>query len=99
MSKKLVPFSKEKIDSPTVSNDEGQRSGFTDHVEITHCAKPKQPPGLVGGMEWTEQDTERNWIKQVPDLKRSDDDGLPEFPAAFSKKTISGGPAKPGTPA
>lgn len=99
MSKKLVPFSKEKIDSPTVSNDEGQRTGFTDHVKITHCDKPKQPPGLVGGMEWTSTATNANWVKQVPEFKDTSDDGLAEFPAAFSKKTISGGPAKPGTPA
>ena len=99
MSKKLTPFSKEHLDYPTVSSDEGQRSGFTEHVKVTHCSTPEQPKNLIGGMEWTSTSGHLSGNESYPDFKGKSDDGLPAFPAPFSKKTISGGPAKPGTPA
>ena len=80
---------------PTVSNDEGQRSGFTEHVKITKVAMREARKGLADFQKGP--DLEGN--SSYPEFRKKDDDGLPAFPAAFSKKDISGGPRYPGTPA
>ena len=94
--KSIPPFSKEMYTGDTVSNDEGQRAGFLDHVKMTKCAEreprkgladfQEQPPGLAPNPEY-------------PEFKKRSDDGLPSFPAPFSKTTIKGGPKAQGTPA
>lgn len=102
MSKKLTPFSKEHLDYPTVSNTEGQRSGFADHYTITNCGR-EEMSAIVKGRDmsnWQQgQHSHNSGEENKPAFKARSDDGQPEFPAAFSKKIISGGPAHPGTPA
>ena len=82
----------------TVSNDEGQRSGFTDHVHIQKCPDREPKKGLADFQD-QDPDTKAEGNPAHPEFKDKSDDGMPAFPAPFSKKTISGGPKKPGTPA
>lgn len=102
MSKKLTPFSKEHLDYPTVSNDDGQRSGFSEHYKITHCGK-EEMSAIVKGKDMSEwqggQHSHNSGEENKPAFRAREDDGLPSFPEPFSKKIISGGPAHPGTPA
>jgi hypothetical protein len=98
--KHIKPFSKEMYDGDTVSNDDGQRSGFTEHYKITKCDRGTPIPHMAGFYPY-KSTLERTSGNQPghPEFKNTADDGLPDFPAPFSKKSIKGGPAHPGTPA
>lgn len=84
------------VDMPTVSNDEGQRSGFLDHVKMTKCDTPEPRRGLA---DFQRQDPGLAPNSSYPEFKAREDDGIPETPKPFSKTKISGGPKKPYTPA
>jgi hypothetical protein len=94
--KSIPAFSKEIADFATVKNDEdGDRAGFTEHVHIHKIPEREARKGLADfskGPDLAGNDS-------YPDFKKRSDDGLPDFPAPFSKKNISGGPKKPRTPA
>lgn len=94
--KHLVPFSKEMIDDTVTDNDEGQRSGFTDHVHIHKCETREPRKGLA---DFQKQDPPLAGNSSYPEFEARSDDGLPEFPKPFSKTKIAGGPKKPYTPA
>lgn len=99
--KSIPAFSKEMYTGDTVSNDDGQRSGFTEHYKITKCPVPEMPRHLVKGMTWEggENYSHNGGEENHPAFKARSDDGMPSFPAPFSKTKLSGGPAHPGTPA
>jgi hypothetical protein len=93
------PFSKEIIDYDTVHNDdEGIRSGFTPRQTITKCPDREPRRGLAD-FQTQDPDTKASGNPAHPEFRKKSDDGMPEFPAPFSKKSIKGGPARPGTPA
>jgi hypothetical protein len=94
----IPPFSKEYADEPVVHNDEGQRSGFLDHVKMTKCSEPEPRRGLAA-FQGQGPDTKPMGNPAHPEFKKRDDDGLRDFPKPFSKTKISGGPKKPHTPA
>lgn len=100
--KHIPAFSKEMYTGDTVKDDEdGCRSGFTEHVHMTKCSTPKAVPHMAAFYP-TKSTLERTSAHGNPahaESKNSSDDGMPEFPAPFSKKSIKGGPAHPGTPA
>ena len=99
VSKTLTPFSKEKLDYPTVSNDEGQREGFTDHVKMTKASAGKPVPHMAAmyPVKSTLERTEASGNPAHPEFKKGGEN--PSCPAPFSKTVIKGGPAKPRTPA
>lgn len=107
MSKRLVPFSKEKINDTTVSNEEGfLRSGFTDHVRIAVTGRI-EPNALIKGKDMSEWGAGREGghshhegSENVPSFKAEGRGaGFPAVPAPFSRKHLSEGPRKPYTPA
>ena len=83
----------------TVHNDEdGCREGFLQHEHITKCPDREPRKGLASFQDQG-PDTSPQGNPAHPEFKKRSDDGLPEFPAPYSKTKISGGPKKPGTPA
>jgi hypothetical protein len=94
--KSIPPFSKEMVTGGCVYNDEGQREGFLDHVKMTKAPAREARKGLA---DFQPQDPPMPGNPSYPEFKKKSDDGLPAFPAPFSKTIIKGGPAKPGTPA
>jgi hypothetical protein len=95
--KSIPPFSKEMYTGDCVYNDEdGERSGFTARVTMTKAKEREPRKGLA---DFQEQPPGLEGNESYPKFRKKADDGLPPFPAPFSKKTISGGPAQPGTPA
>lgn len=88
------------VDSPpTVSNDEGERAGFLDHVKMTKASAGKPVPHMAAmyPMKSTLERTEAGGNPAHPEFKKGGES--PAYPAPFSKKNIPGGPAKPRTPA
>ena len=97
--KHIAPFSKEMYSGDTVSTDKyGLREGFLDNVDINKCAEREARKGLASFQD-SDPDTSPRGNPAHPEFKKKSDDGLPEFPPAFSKKNIPGGPKKPRTPA
>lgn len=97
--KYIPPFSKEIYHGDTVkSDDDGVREGFLDHVEIHKCADREPRKGLASFQD-SDPETKPKGNPDHPEFKKRSDDGLPDFPAPFSKKNIPGGPKKPRTPA
>jgi hypothetical protein len=92
----IPAFSKEIADLPTVSNDEGQRSGFLDHVKVTKAdaGKPIKHMAAFYPTASTLERTSAGGNPAHPEFKNRSDDGMGEFPAAFSKKNISGTPKR-----
>jgi hypothetical protein len=84
----------------TVSNDEdGCRKGFSDHVTITKCGEREHVKNMAGFDDDSGGQTKPHGNPAHAEFKNKSDDGLPSFPAPFSKTVIKGGPAHPGTPA
>jgi hypothetical protein len=95
--KSIPPFSKELYHGDTVkSDDDGVREGFLDHVKMTKCAQPEPRKGLA---DFQGKGPDLAGNSSYPEFRKRSDDGLPEFPAPFSKKNLPGGPKKPRTPA
>lgn len=86
-------------DGDTVSNDDGHRSGFLDNVKMTKCGEREPIKNMAGFDDDSGGQTKPQGNPDHPEFKKKSDDGLPSFPAPFSKTIIKGGPAKPGTPA
>jgi hypothetical protein len=87
--RKIAAFSKEIVDQPCIHTDEnGDRAGFTDHVKTTKVARREPKSGLAD----FQKDADLPGNESYPDFKKRSDDGLPDFPAPFSKKSIPGGP-------
>jgi hypothetical protein len=85
-----------------VHNDGGSiREGFLDNVEMTKCPdrKPVEHMAAFYPVKSTLEQTKAGGNPAHPEFKNKSDDGMPAFPAPFSKTKISGGPKKPGTPA
>jgi len=90
--KSLTPFSKEMIHDTTVkSDDDGCRDGFLDHVKITKCGERTPKKGLA---DFQGKGPDLAGNSSYPEFKKKGDDGLPEFPAPFSKKNIPGTPKR-----
>ena len=99
LMKSIPAFSKEMYHGDTVKNDDdGCREGFLEHVKITKCSERTPAKGLAAFQDQG-PDTSPRGNPDHPEFKKRSDDGLPEFPPAFSKKNIPGGPKKPRTPA
>jgi hypothetical protein len=95
--KEIPPFSKEIYKGDTVSTDEhGLREGFLENVKMTKCGERKAIPHMAGfypsadALEYTK--AEGN--PAHPEFKNKSDDGLPSFPAPFSKKDLKGEPKR-----
>jgi hypothetical protein len=100
--KHIPPFSKEMYEGDTVSNKEGSiREGFLDNVDIHKCPdrKPVEHMAAFYPVKSTLERTSPQGNPAHPEFKNKSDDGMPDFPAPFSKTSIKGGPKKPGTPA
>ena len=83
----------------TVRNDEGYcREGFLENVHM-HKAAEREPRKGLASFQDQGPETKPQGNPDHPEFRKKSDDGLPEFPAPFSKTKISGGPKKPGTPA
>jgi hypothetical protein len=95
----IPAFSKEIADLPVVKNDEdGCREGFLEHVDM-HKAAERTPRKGLASFQDSDPETKPRGNPAHPEFKDRSDDGLPSFPAPFSKKNIPGGPKKPRTPA
>jgi hypothetical protein len=88
-------------DGDTVSNSGGHRSGFLDNEDITKCERGEPVAHMAAfyPVKSTLEQTKASGNPAHPEFKNKSDDGLPAFPAPFSKTIIKGGPAHPGTPA
>lgn len=98
--RQIPAFSKELCNEPVVRTEEdGCRSGFLDRVHITKAAAREPIENMAAfypnadSLEYTK--AEGN--PAHPEFKSGGK--MPKFPAPFSKTSIKGGPAHPGTPA
>jgi hypothetical protein len=92
--KSIPPFSKEKYTGDTVSTDEhGLREGFLENVKITKVPDRKPAKGMAGFQD-SDPDTKPQGNPAHPEFKAKSDDGLPAFPAPFSKTDIKGTPKR-----
>jgi hypothetical protein len=95
--RKIEPFSKEMIDGGTVScDDDGCRTGFLDHVKMTKAKSREAIPHMAGfypDADTLERTSGGN-PPAHPEFRNTSDDGLPSFPAPFSKTTIKGEPKR-----
>lgn len=95
----LEPFSKEMAHLPTVDSAPGIREGFLDNVKMTKCDRGKAVPHMAAmyPVKSTLERTEAGGNPAHPEFKKGGE--APDYPAAFSKLNLKGGPAKPRTPA
>lgn len=93
--RKIEPFSKEIIDCPTVHSNEGEREGFLDHVKTTK-AKAREAIPHMAAFYPNASSLERTsgGPPSHPEFKNTSDDGLPSFPAPFSKTKLGGEPKR-----
>ena len=71
----------------------GDREGFLDHVKITKCGHREPAKGLAA-FQGQGPDTSPLGNPDHPEFKKRSDDGMPSFPAPFSKTEIKGGPKR-----
>jgi hypothetical protein len=94
--RKIEPFSKEMVDMPTVHADEdGCREGFLDHVKMTKLPTREAIPHMAAF--YPDADTLERTSGNAPahpEFKNKSDDGLPSFPAPFSKTNLKGEPKR-----
>ena len=83
---------------PTVKcDDEGHREGFLDNRVTMTKAAAREPAKGMAGFQEADPDTKAGGNPAHPEFKSGGK--MPSVPEPFSKTTIKGGPAKPGTPA
>jgi hypothetical protein len=90
--KSIPPFSKEMYTGDTVSGA-GDREGFLDHVKITKCSEREPAKGLAAFQD-QDPNTKPLGNPAHPEFKNKSDDGLPSFPAPFSKTELKGTPKR-----
>jgi hypothetical protein len=93
----IPAFSKEIVDMPTVHTDEdGDRSGFTEHIKITKCGGREAIPHMAAFYPDADtlERTKASGNPEHPEFKNRSDDGMPSFPAPFSKTVIRGEPKR-----
>lgn len=98
--KHIEPFSKETYEGDTVKTDEhGLRSGFLENVKMTKAAAREPTKHMAAFDDSGPNFTKAGGNPDHPEFRNKSDDGLPSFPAPFSKTNIPGGPRFPETPA
>jgi hypothetical protein len=93
--KHIEPFSKEMYTGDTVSTDQyGLRAGFLDNVDITKAAARDATKHMAAFDDSGPDYTKAQGNPAHPEFKKKGDDGLPSFPAPFSRTKLSGEPKR-----